>query len=109
MTILDGSCPVFLIKLVQAFVSFIIVINILFLQAIYETRTILLMVIMRVIYVPLFLCSNSSLHKYLPTIIHSDTVFIIMMASFAASNGYITNTLITSAPRYVNMLLFFFF
>ncbi|XP_073821069.1 equilibrative nucleoside transporter 1 [Musca autumnalis] len=66
-----------------------------------NVHTVLLMVVLRMIYVPLFLCSNSTQHIFLPTIISSDVAFILMMITFALSNGYITNILLNMVPRCV--------
>uniref|UniRef100_A0A1A9WKL8 Equilibrative nucleoside transporter 1 n=1 Tax=Glossina brevipalpis TaxID=37001 RepID=A0A1A9WKL8_9MUSC len=63
--------------------------------------TVLLLVILRTFYIPLFLCSNSSSHSFLPVWIHSDSVFIVMMTTFALSNGYLANILLIMAPRSV--------
>uniref|UniRef100_A0A1I8MTX7 Nucleoside transporter n=1 Tax=Musca domestica TaxID=7370 RepID=A0A1I8MTX7_MUSDO len=66
-----------------------------------NVHTVLLMVVFRMIYVPLFLCSNSTQHIFLPTIISSDVAFILMIITFALSNGYITNILLNMVPRCV--------
>ncbi|XP_037882702.1 equilibrative nucleoside transporter 1 [Glossina fuscipes] len=63
--------------------------------------TVLLMVILRTFYIPLFLCCNSSSHNFLPVWIHSDTIFIVLMTTFALSNGYLANILLIMAPRFV--------
>ncbi|XP_075154080.1 equilibrative nucleoside transporter 1 [Haematobia irritans] len=66
-----------------------------------NAHTVLLMVLLRMLYVPLFLCSNSSQHIFLPTIVSSDIAFISMMLTFALTNGYITNILLNMVPRCV--------
>uniref|UniRef100_A0A1B0FLY3 Equilibrative nucleoside transporter 1 n=1 Tax=Glossina morsitans morsitans TaxID=37546 RepID=A0A1B0FLY3_GLOMM len=63
--------------------------------------TVLLMVILRTFYIPLFLCCNSSSHNFLPVWIHSDSIFIVLMTTFALSNGYLANILLIMAPRSV--------
>ncbi|XP_013102561.1 equilibrative nucleoside transporter 1 isoform X2 [Stomoxys calcitrans] len=66
-----------------------------------NVHTVLLMVLLRMIYLPLFLCSNSTQHIFLPVIVSSDVAFIFMMLTFAISNGYITNILLNMVPRCV--------
>lgn len=64
-------------------------------------HTALLLTVVRVIFVPCFLCSNTSEHHFLPTLIQHDYTFIAMIVIFALSNGYLTNVLLTLAPRSV--------
>ncbi|KAM7351686.1 equilibrative nucleoside transporter 1 [Cochliomyia hominivorax] len=66
-----------------------------------NAHTVLMMVILRILYVPFLLCSNSNLHIFLPILVHSDVAFIIMIITFAFSNGYLTNILLIMAPRCV--------
>ncbi|XP_023301685.2 equilibrative nucleoside transporter 1 isoform X1 [Lucilia cuprina] len=66
-----------------------------------NVHTVLMMVVLRVLYIPFLLCSNTNLHNFMPTLVHSDVAFIIMIITFALSNGYITNILLIMAPRCV--------
>lgn len=61
--------------------------------------TTLLWTVVRVVLVPCFLCSNSSEHQFLPTLVKHDYTFIAMILIFALSNGYLTNILLIMAPR----------
>ncbi|XP_017086884.2 equilibrative nucleoside transporter 1 [Drosophila bipectinata] len=63
--------------------------------------TSLLITIVRMVFIPFFLCSNSSEHQFLPTLVKHDYTFIAMIIVFALSNGYLTNILLISAPRSV--------
>lgn len=80
--------------------NWMINVNILF-QPRKNVHTVLLMVVLRMLYVPFFLCSNSAQHIFLPTLVSSDVAFILMMITFALSNGYLTNILLNMVPRYV--------
>ncbi|XP_067622676.1 equilibrative nucleoside transporter 1 [Eurosta solidaginis] len=64
-------------------------------------HTVLLMTVIRMIYVPLFLCSNSNIHYFLPILVHTDTSFIIMILTFGITNGYLANINLIMAPRSV--------
>jgi len=72
-----------------------------FLELPTNKHTALLLTVVRVILVPMFLCSNTSEHHFLPTLIQHDYTFIAMIVIFALSNGYLTNVLLTLAPRSV--------
>ncbi|XP_055921670.1 equilibrative nucleoside transporter 2 [Eupeodes corollae] len=65
-----------------------------------DPHLLLLFTIMRVIFIPLFMMSNSN-HFFLPTVVHSDVIFISMMILFAISNGYLTNIALVMAPKSV--------
>ncbi|XP_017131906.1 equilibrative nucleoside transporter 2 [Drosophila elegans] len=64
-------------------------------------NTSLLFIVIRMAFVPFFLCSNSSEHNFLPILVKHDYSFIAMMVMFALSNGYFTNILLIMAPRSV--------
>ncbi|SPP79692.1 equilibrative nucleoside transporter 3 [Drosophila guanche] len=64
-------------------------------------NTSLLLIVLRMIFVPFFLFSNTSEHIFLPTLVEHDYTFIAMMCVFALSNGYLTNILLIMAPRSV--------
>jgi len=64
-------------------------------------NTSLLFIVVRMAFVPLFLCSNSSEHSFLPVLVKHDYTFIAMMVMFALSNGYFTNILLIMAPKRV--------
>ncbi|KAH8413066.1 hypothetical protein KR009_007778 [Drosophila setifemur] len=63
--------------------------------------TSLLLIVVRMAFIPFFLCSNSSEHQFLPVLVKHDYTFIAMIIVFALSNGYLTNILLISAPRSV--------
>ncbi|XP_055837152.1 equilibrative nucleoside transporter 1 [Episyrphus balteatus] len=65
-----------------------------------DPHLVLLYTIMRVIFIPLFMMSNSH-HYFLPTVVNSDVIFISMMVIFAISNGYLTNIILVMAPKSV--------
>lgn len=65
-----------------------------------DPHLVFLFTIMRVIFIPLFMMSNSP-HFFLPTVVHTDVIFISMMVIFAVSNGYLTNIILVMAPRSV--------
>lgn len=56
----------------------------------------------RLAFVPLFLVCNIVQNHPLPVLIHNDYIFIVMMALFAVSNGYIANICLMSAPKLVS-------
>nr|XP_016944869.1 equilibrative nucleoside transporter 3 [Drosophila suzukii] len=64
-------------------------------------NTSLLFTVVRMAFVPFFLCSNSSEHNFLPVLVKHDYSFIAMMVLFALSNGYFTNILLIMAPKSV--------
>ncbi|KAH8402958.1 hypothetical protein KR222_001078 [Zaprionus bogoriensis] len=64
-------------------------------------HTCLLLTMVRVILVPCLLCSNSSEHHFLPTLVQHDYTFMALIMVFALSNGYLTNILLIMAPRAV--------
>lgn len=66
-----------------------------------KPRLVALLSVLRVGFVPAFLLCNITQHHPLPILIHSDEVFIVMMALFAISNGYIANISLIYAPSVV--------
>nr|XP_014093599.1 equilibrative nucleoside transporter 1 [Bactrocera oleae] len=64
-------------------------------------HTVLLMTVIRLLYVPFFLCANSNVHNFLPVLVHTDITFIILMISFGITNGYLANISLIMAPRSV--------
>ncbi|CAD6998834.1 unnamed protein product [Ceratitis capitata] len=64
-------------------------------------HTVLLMTVIRLLYVPLFLCANSNVHIFLPVLVHTDVTFILMIITFGITNGYLANISLIMAPRSV--------
>ncbi|XP_020812647.1 equilibrative nucleoside transporter 1 [Drosophila serrata] len=64
-------------------------------------NTSLLLTVVRMVFVPFFLCSNSNEHRFLPVLVKHDYSFIAMIIVFALSNGYLTNILLIMAPKSV--------
>ncbi|XP_055640687.1 equilibrative nucleoside transporter 1 [Toxorhynchites rutilus septentrionalis] len=58
--------------------------------------------IARIAFVPAMLVCNIRPHHNFPVLIHSDYIFIALMAGFALSNGYIANIALISAPKAVD-------
>ncbi|XP_058120434.1 equilibrative nucleoside transporter 2-like [Anopheles ziemanni] len=57
--------------------------------------------IARIAFVPAMLLCNITQHHNFPVLIHSDYMFIVLMAAFALSNGYLANIALIGAPRVV--------
>uniref|UniRef100_A0A182Q441 Equilibrative nucleoside transporter n=1 Tax=Anopheles farauti TaxID=69004 RepID=A0A182Q441_9DIPT len=55
----------------------------------------------RIAFVPAMLLCNITQHHNFPVLIHSDYLFIVLMAAFALSNGYLANVALIGAPRAV--------
>uniref|UniRef100_A0A182K8P7 Equilibrative nucleoside transporter n=1 Tax=Anopheles christyi TaxID=43041 RepID=A0A182K8P7_9DIPT len=55
----------------------------------------------RIAFVPAMLLCNITQHHNFPVLIHSDYIFIVLMAAFALSNGYLANIALIGAPRVV--------
>lgn len=53
----------------------------------------------RMAFLPAFLLCNITQKHPLPVLIHSDWIFITMMAFFAVSNGYIANICLLAIPE----------
>ncbi|XP_017470402.1 PREDICTED: equilibrative nucleoside transporter 1 isoform X2 [Rhagoletis zephyria] len=64
-------------------------------------HTVILMTVIRLLYVPLFLCANSNVHYFLPILVHTDAAFMIMIITFGITNGYLANICLIMAPRSV--------
>lgn len=62
---------------------------------------IFVLTLMRFAFVPAFLVCNITQKHPLPILIHSDVIFIVMMALFSLSNGYIANISLMAAPKQV--------
>ncbi|XP_049281559.1 equilibrative nucleoside transporter 1 [Anopheles funestus] len=58
--------------------------------------------ISRIAFVPAMLLCNITQHHNFPVLIHSDYMFIVLMAAFALSNGYLANIALIGAPRVVD-------
>lgn len=58
--------------------------------------------ISRIAFVPMMLLCNIRPHHSFPVMIHSDYIFIALMAGFALSNGYIANIALIGAPKAVD-------
>uniref|UniRef100_A0A182MLN2 Equilibrative nucleoside transporter n=1 Tax=Anopheles culicifacies TaxID=139723 RepID=A0A182MLN2_9DIPT len=56
----------------------------------------------RIAFVPAMLLCNITQHHNFPVLIHSDYIFIVLMAAFALSNGYLANIALIGAPRVVD-------
>ncbi|XP_055386428.1 equilibrative nucleoside transporter 3 [Condylostylus longicornis] len=63
-------------------------------------HTTLMWAILRMGCVPAFLLCNVD-HVYMPTLIHSDATFIMLMAVFSVSNGFLANNVLTKVPKIV--------
>lgn len=50
---------------------------------------------------PALLVCNATPRHALPTLIHADYVFIVLMAAFALTNGYLANIALIMAPTSV--------
>ncbi|XP_053694525.1 equilibrative nucleoside transporter 1 [Sabethes cyaneus] len=61
-----------------------------------------MMTIARIGFVPIMLLCNIKPHHNFPVLIHSDYIFIALMAGFALSNGYINNIGLIGAPKAVD-------
>uniref|UniRef100_A0A182JJ50 Equilibrative nucleoside transporter n=1 Tax=Anopheles atroparvus TaxID=41427 RepID=A0A182JJ50_ANOAO len=57
--------------------------------------------IARIGFVPAMLLCNITQRHNFPVLIHSDYMFIVLMAAFALSNGYLANIALIGAPRTV--------
>lgn len=57
--------------------------------------------IARIAFVPTILLCNIRPHHNFPIMIHSDYIFIALMAGFALSNGYLANVALIGAPKAV--------
>lgn len=57
--------------------------------------------LLRIVWVPLFMVCNAQPRTSLPVLIHSDTVYILLMICFAVTNGYLANIALISAPKRV--------
>ncbi|XP_037902470.1 equilibrative nucleoside transporter 3 [Hermetia illucens] len=66
-----------------------------------KPHLIVLITTIRTAFIPILMMGYSTLHKFLPIVIHSDYVFILILAAFAVSNGYITNISLIMAPKMV--------
>ncbi|XP_058058747.1 equilibrative nucleoside transporter 2 [Anopheles bellator] len=55
----------------------------------------------RIAFVPAMLLCNITQHHNFPVMIHSDYIFIVLMAAFSLSNGYLANIALIGAPRSV--------
>lgn len=55
---------------------------------------------MRLVFVPLLMFCNALPRNNIPVYIPSDTGFIVVMAAFALSNGYLSAVCFSQAPRY---------
>lgn len=64
-------------------------------------NTVGLLTVIRMAFVPAFLLCNITQKHPLPVMIHSDEVFIVLMALFAITNGYIANISMMYAPSVV--------
>jgi len=61
-------------------------------------KLVAMLTILRFGFVPAFLLCNITQKHPLPVLIHSDEVFIALMAVFAITNGYIANISLIYAP-----------
>lgn len=58
--------------------------------------------IIRMAFVPTMLLCNIQPHHTFPEMIHSDWIFIALMAGFSLTNGYIANIALIGAPKAVD-------
>lgn len=63
-----------------------------------QPNLIALISILRMGFIPAFLLCNITQKHPLPVLIHSDVIFILLMAVFSISNGYIANISLIYAP-----------
>lgn len=61
-----------------------------------------ILTIARIAFVPTMLLCNIQPHHNFPIMIHSDYIFMALMAGFALSNGYIANIALIGAPKSVS-------
>lgn len=59
------------------------------------------MAVLRLAFVPALLLCNANPRHSLPTLIHADYAFIVLIAAFAFSNGYLANIAMIWAPKSV--------
>ncbi len=65
-----------------------------------QNITLLILSLVRVIFVPIFmLCNASGSQRHLPVIFTSDAAYIIFVAIFAISNGYLGNLCMVLGPK----------
>lgn len=66
-----------------------------------QPKLVALFTVLRVGFIPAFLLCNITQTHPLPVLIHNDWVFIVLMALFAVTNGYIANISLIYAPSVV--------
>lgn len=59
------------------------------------------MAVLRIAFVPALLLCNANPRHDFPTLIHTDNVFIALMAVFSFTNGYVANIALIWAPKSV--------
>lgn len=57
------------------------------------------LVVARIVFIPLLLLCNVKKHYYLPAVFKHDAWFIIFMAAFAFSNGYLASLCMCFGPK----------
>lgn len=54
----------------------------------------------RLVFIPLFMfCRAAPTKRSLPVLVHSDAVYVLIMAAFALSNGYLGNICMLHGPK----------
>jgi len=67
-----------------------------------NSKILLTICILRVVYIPLFMLCNAHPRYYFPVSFDSDITFVILMATFALSNGYLASFCMTRAQKHVD-------
>lgn len=57
------------------------------------------MVVLRVIFIPLFMLCNVQSRKYLPVVFSHDAWYIVFMIFFSISNGYLASLCMCFGPK----------
>lgn len=66
-----------------------------------DSRWLPVLVVSRIVFIPLLLLCNVRQHYYLPSVFTHDAWFIIFMAAFAFSNGYLASLCMCFGPKKV--------
>lgn len=57
------------------------------------------LVVARIVFIPLLMLCNVRQRHYLPSVFTHDSLFIIFMAAFAFSNGYLASLCMCFGPK----------
>lgn len=61
-----------------------------------------MLAVLRIAFVPALLLCNAMPRHEIPTLIHADYAFVVLMAAFSFSNGYCANIAMIWAPKSVH-------